>query len=168
MTCIVSRKGLIMIRLAATNEIGIPFEKAAGLKCICEGSQELELRKASNEMKVGIKSLGGIVESLFAGNIDEADADVGAYVVTEENLKPYGAICLFFDGVMETIHSKIGNFYALPSSVHEWIVLPRNISDLDILRTMVREINATVLIPREKLSDDVYEYVDGVFRIARR
>ena len=156
-----------MIRLAATNEIGIPFEKAAGLRCICEGPQELELRKASNEMKVGIKSLGGIVESISAGNIDEADADVGAFVVSEENLKPYGAICMFFDGVMETIHSKLGNFYALPSSVHEWIVVPRNIGDLDILRIMVREVNATVVDPKEKLSDDVYEYVDGVFRIAR-
>ena len=156
-----------MIRLAATNEIGIPFEKAAGLKCICEGSQELELRKASNEMKVGIKSLSGIVKSLSAGNTDDCDADVGAFVVSEEGLKQYGAICLFFDGVMETIHSKLGNFYALPSSVHEWIVVQRNIDDLDILRTMVREINAAIVDPKDRLSDDVYEYVDGVFRIAR-
>ena len=55
---------------------------------------------------------------------------------------------------------KLGkNFYILPSSVHEVILLPEDkVSSSENLLTMVMEVNRTQLAPEEVLSDAVYYY----------
>ena len=52
-----------------------------------------------------------------------------------------------------------GNFYILPSSIHELIAVPAT-EDVDVqfLRDTVCEINATQVSPDEVLSDNVYFY----------
>ena len=49
-------------------------------------------------------------------------------------------------------------YMVLPSSKHELIVVPKNISDKQGLLEMVMEINATVVAESDKLSDNVYEF----------
>ena len=53
------------------------------------------------------------------------------------------------------------DFYILPSSVHECILLPFS-GELnpEEMKVMVREINQTVLSPEDVLTDSVYIY-DG-------
>lgn len=71
-----------------------------------------------------------------------------------------GAACILYRGLLERFAGKIGkNFYILPSSVHEVILLPEDKvnSSKDLLR-MVEEVNRTQLAPEEVLSDAVYYY----------
>lgn len=50
--------------------------------------------------------------------------------------------------------------YILPSSIHEVLCMFPEKDDLDpdALRTMVREVNATEVLPQEQLSDNVYYF----------
>lgn len=72
----------------------------------------------------------------------------------------HGAGALFYPDQLETIAQQMGtDFFVLPSSVHEVLVLPDDGSqDLDSLQFMVREINRTEVAPEDRLSDFVYHY----------
>ena len=51
------------------------------------------------------------------------------------------------------------DFYILPSSIHETLLIPvADNMELDYLTSMVREVNATQVTPEEQLSDNVYIY----------
>ena len=53
----------------------------------------------------------------------------------------------------------MGDFFILPSSIHELLVVPKQDGmELSDLESMVKEVNATQVAPEEKLSDHVYEY----------
>ena len=69
-----------------------------------------------------------------------------------------GASALFYPGVMDQLSDLLGGDYViLPSSIHEFIVVPDrgNYSDLE---NMVRDINQNMVDPQEQLSDHVYHY----------
>ena len=72
----------------------------------------------------------------------------------------YGAGCIFYPGFMEMAAEKMGgSFFILPSSVHEVILAPDNGNiPLWALENMVREVNASCVMPEERLSDTVYHY----------
>ena len=72
----------------------------------------------------------------------------------------HGAGALFYPDQLETIAQQMGtDFFVLPSSVHEVLILPDDGSqDLDSLQFMVREINESTVAPEDRLSDFVYHY----------
>ena len=81
------------------------------------------------------------------------------YVLTNQN-KINGAGVLAQDGVLEKVGELIGsNFYVLPSSIHEVLIVPDN-GDMQMkeLEEMVREVNSTQVAPEELLSDKVQYY----------
>lgn len=106
-------------------------------------------------------------ELMFSQNPDnllqqEELLDVGAsplYVLTNQN-KENGAGVLVQDGVLEKVGALIGsNFYVLPSSVHEVLVVPdQGNMTLAELETTVREVNDTQVLPEERLSYKVQYY----------
>ncbi len=52
-----------------------------------------------------------------------------------------------------------GDFYILPSSIHEILLVKDNGQfDRAALEQMVREVNATQVAPEDKLTDSVYHY----------
>ena len=71
-----------------------------------------------------------------------------------------GSTTLFYPGVKE----KIGEFfeagyYAVPSSVHEFIIVPENGNvDPDALLHMLTEGNSTLVGPEDVFSGDIYRY----------
>ncbi len=71
-----------------------------------------------------------------------------------------GAAALFYPGVMEqTARMAGGDFYALPSSIHEFVILPdRDTGSAEELASMVAAINRAVVSPEDVLSDSVYHY----------
>ena len=81
------------------------------------------------------------------------------YVLTN-SLRTFGACCLLYDGILEQIGDKLGeNFYLLPSSIHEIIIVPESKSpDEDCLHEMVVDINESQVAEEEFLSDNVYYY----------
>lgn len=72
----------------------------------------------------------------------------------------YGAWWITDPDVLEHIAGRLKqDFYVLPSSVHECVVLPcSKETDEFQLQNMVREINATQVRPEEVLTDSVYRY----------
>lgn len=76
--------------------------------------------------------------------------------------KMYGAAGVLDKTFMESITTGNAQYYLIPSSVHEWIMLPDDgETDPESLRAMIREVNETQVKPQEVLSDHAYLYRDG-------
>ena len=98
--------------------------------------------------------------------IPESGLHVGhplKYVVLSRD-SVYGAAAMLDKGLMEEISGMMGgDFYILPSSVHECIVAEiQDDSDyLPYLRQIVYDINRSEVAPEERLTDSVYLYDAG-------
>jgi len=69
----------------------------------------------------------------------------------------YGASCIARPELFEKIGNEFGNFYVIPSSIHEVLILPEDErTDSLKLIEMVRSVNENEVIPEERLSDNVY------------
>lgn len=88
------------------------------------------------------------------------------YVLTDTNTA-FGAACLFYDGIKEKICKNFGELYLLPSSVHEFILIPDSFAPSEReLCEMVKSANEQVVSPCEILSDYVY-HIDSNGMISR-
>lgn len=112
------------------------------------------LENAGYEL-VGISTL---LEDMTGLTMEEKKEDF-MYVLLNEN-GSYGAAGILSRKVLQMCADKIqGNFYLLPSSIHEMIVVPDvNKITADGLRKMVTEINQTQVLPEERLCDAVFYY----------
>lgn len=81
------------------------------------------------------------------------------YVLTNRQ-KLYGAACMLYPGVLKAYGEKIKqDFYILPSSIHEVILVPAEPGTDEIsLQQIVTEINHTQVAEDEVLSDSIYYY----------
>lgn len=99
----------------------------------------------------------------FFASLGREKLDSGLVVVTTNGLGKYGA-SLFYPGVLPSLYIKYGEFYVIPSSKSEFLVLPvskcacRNEKEL---LDMVYHVNATEVLPEDKLADALYKY-DGI------
>lgn len=80
-------------------------------------------------------------------------------VLTNER-RYLGASCILYRGLLKRFAGELGNnFYILPSSIHEVILLPENrVKNAENLIRVVMEVNRTQLAPEEVLSGAVYYY----------
>lgn len=80
--------------------------------------------------------------------------------VLSNKLRCLGAVCIAYEGIMQIIGDELGeNFFVLPSSIHEVIIVPESASpDRESLNEMIREINATQVAAEEVLGDCAYYY----------
>lgn len=94
---------------------------------------------------------------------------VPMYVLTSQS-KMDGAGVLARDGVLEKIGELIGsNFYVLPSSIHEVLIVPDNGNmQTKKLEDMVKEVNATQVAPEDLLSDKVQYYDRAAKTLGRK
>lgn len=85
--------------------------------------------------------------------------DMPLYVLTN-NRRSFGAAWLVDPDTLDKISQKLDDdFYVLPSSVHECMILPASLKrDTKSLARMVEEINETQVAPEEVLADNVYLY----------
>lgn len=79
------------------------------------------------------------------------------YVATNTN-KTYGASVILYAGLLDAAAEKLGSFYALPSSVHEFMFIPDTFGNAEYIKQMVKEINAAKVPEEEVLSDNIYHY----------
>ena len=80
------------------------------------------------------------------------------YVLTNDT-KVNGAAAILNDDIRQEIAEKVGDFYMLPSSIHETLIIPKDAGmEFKELEQMVQEVNQTQVAPGERLSDHVYEY----------
>lgn len=79
--------------------------------------------------------------------------ECGMYVLTTEGQNDSA---ILYENVMEQIREKIGDVYILPCSIHETIIISKEMGDqlgVKQMCEMVKEVNATVVDPTEILSD---------------
>ena len=84
------------------------------------------------------------------------------YVIT--NLESNdGAAALLYPGMMDQAAEMLGdNFYILPSSRHEVILVPPDmVQSYRDLEDMVHQVNESQVAPEDRLSDHVYHYEHG-------
>lgn len=92
--------------------------------------------------------------------------------VLSNKLKNYGAACIAYPYILDMLAGVLKeNFYVLPSSVHEVIIVPESsqIRQSELER-MVREINETQVPEEEILSNHAYFYYaqEGNFSWGKR
>ena len=86
--------------------------------------------------------------------------DMPTILTTRDQIN--GAGVLFCDSVLQKIWDKVGDFYVLPSSIHEVLIVPVSDGiDRDYLEEMVRTINATEVAAEDQLADKVFLF-DGI------
>lgn len=81
-------------------------------------------------------------------------------VILTNSRKTYGACSILYPGVLEQMAERMGgDFYMIPSSVHEFLLMPREQERRDEeLREMIAEVNRTEVSAEEVLSDHLYLY----------
>ena len=81
------------------------------------------------------------------------------YVLTNTE-KSFGASAVLFPAVLKAVREHLqSDYYVLPSSIHECIIIPadENLNPA-ALHEMVKEINEEHVAPEELLGDSVYFY----------
>lgn len=82
----------------------------------------------------------------------------GFFALSTQNLL-YGAAVLLDTEYIAGISDKLdSDLYILPSSIHEIMLLSQSVADVDKLKTLVSEINESVVKEQEVLSDHIYQY----------
>ena len=104
-----------------------------------------------------LRKVGNWTENLF----DKPEVEGGEimYVLTN-SLRNLGASCILYPHVLDMAGEIIGeDFYVLPSSIHEVILVPEsNAMEQMEMDEMVTEINATQVAEEEILSNHAYFY----------
>lgn len=84
----------------------------------------------------------------------------------------FGAGVITYPEFMDQASEKVGgDFYVLPSSVHEVLIVPdRGERSCAELESMVRDVNATQVEVEDRLSDKVYHYdsKEHIFELAEK
>ncbi len=122
-------------------------------------------------LKSSYRHIANVLAGIIADNRTEGDnrdiqnslfedtKSTKMYVLSND-IGHFGAAAILYDKELELIAEDLdSNFFVLPSSVHEVIILGEDLdSDVDMLRNMVREVNQNEVDPGEVLSDSVYYY----------
>ena len=85
--------------------------------------------------------------------------DSPMYVLTNAE-KSFGASAILFPAILQAVRARLqSDYYVLPSSIHECIIIPSDEQlDPEALHEMVKEINEEHVAPEELLGDSVYRY----------
>ncbi len=92
--------------------------------------------------------------------LEEAVEDKKSMYVLSNKEKYLGAATICYYDCLEKCGERIGNdFYILPSSIHELILVPKDKAEgLSLLKLIVQDINDTQVPLEEVLSYDIYYY----------
>jgi len=98
-----------------------------------------------------------LMTKLYGSKKIDEEEDGLLYLSNTSNF--YGASCIFYPKVLENIRRKIQNdYYIIPSSVHEVLILLADSIGKEELNQMIQEVNATVVESREILAEHCYKY----------
>lgn len=114
-----------------------------------KGMAGLPVQNPDDKMYIPFKNFNMI--------ISYEDNCVPMYIATNM-CKTYGAGVIMYDGLLKSFARVIGNFFVLPSSVHECIFVSGEREDAQRISQIVKEVNATMVSAEEILSDSCWYY----------
>ena len=99
-----------------------------------------------------------VIEELLGLGMEEGPAEK-MYILSNE-MRSYGAAALIYPDCLRKIADEVGeNFFVIPSSVHETIIVAESEAPgREELGSMIEEINETQVEAEEVLSDRAYYY----------
>ena len=123
-----------------------------------ENAPELKPAVIKGMSEVMVEMMGE-EQAEMMGIVPMEPADEQMFVATVPD-KIHGAGVMAYQDFMDQAAERVGgDFFILPSSIHEILLVPDNGQmGLEDLQSMVREVNATQVSPEEKLTDNVYHY----------
>jgi len=97
-----------------------------------------------------------VIEELLGLGMEEGPAEK----ILSNEMRSYGAAALIYPDCLRKIAGVVGeNFFVIPSSVHETIIVAESEAPgREELRSMIEEINETQVEAEEVLSDRAYYY----------
>lgn len=99
----------------------------------------------------------------------ELGFEIPMFVLTNE-YKINGAACMLDEELLFNLSESFDkDYYILPSSIHELIVVLDDETDCDVsqLKSMVKQVNSTEVSPKDVLSDSVYLYSRTLKKVMR-
>lgn len=89
---------------------------------------------------------------------DLTDDEFQMYFVTNDS-NFFGAMSIFGNDMVRKIGEKLGDYYIIPSSKHEMIILKKNDeTEAANVKDMIRQINDSVVDEKDVLSYELYQY----------
>lgn len=126
--------------------------------------------------ELAVNNLPSVLPSTFKGmsevmmemtGMEFPEVDEKMFVLSNVQ-KVNGASALLDKDIMKAVIERVGtDFYILPSSLHEVLIVPADAGmDVSDLEAMVQEVNDTQVSVEDKLSDHVFKYSAdaGIFR----
>ena len=106
-----------------------------------------------------LKSMEELIEDLVEPEERNLLKEIPMYVLSNRD-RVFGAAGILYDRILSSAGARLEeDFYVLPSSVHEVILVPGHVAGSEKeLHTMVHEVNHTQVEPEEVLSENVYHY----------
>ena len=123
----------------------------------------LAVRNTPRLFPVTVKPMYEMLAMLAGVSIEELPPELKASVeqpmfVVSNTKYTCGACCMLYPEFRRLAGNRLeGDFYILPSSIHELIIVPADAPVRELL-AMVREVNSTQVPPEDFLSDNVYRF----------
>ncbi len=148
----------VYIRLGSTESVSLMINNKLAQSW---GISEKQLRETAwcNTMRDNPPVLKRLRQVLVELGVVPEQSEPDVYMISNDK-KYFGAVCMAYPGFLEKVSECLnGDFYLLPSSVHECLTVPCNTGyTAKELRKMVESINKTELAQKDILSDSVYRY----------
>lgn len=115
------------------------------------------LHKAMENMKEICPEYFTSMEHMLFGYPEHLPSTMNMYILTNQE-KHLGASSILYKEVRKMLYDRFEcDLIALPSSIHEWILMPvTEIDNFSGLGEMVREVNTTQVTEEERLGDRAY------------
>ena len=140
---------------------------------------ECAMANTDRLLKPNTRSLASMVRDIYISENEDTDGEfldgiddeaTGDTLIVSNSYNFRGATAILNHSYLAKISEKVkGDFYVLPSSIHEVLVLPVAVNyNIDSLRSMVADINKNCVNENDYLSDSVYIYhaEEGTLSIA--
>lgn len=140
----------------------VAYDLGAGIIGFVENPTPEMIYKAKGNTVNRIR-LGGM-EIIFDDGATLADYEYTGdpMIMVTPTTKANGAGILYCEEFFKAAKKKFGDFYILPSSIHELIFVPVNEATRDFLDETVNAVNATAVADGEYLASRAFEVEDWV------
>lgn len=121
---------------------------------------EVAISNLKKELPTTFKGMSEVMSEMMGMSLEDMGMpeEEQMYVLTNEK-KMYGAAALLDVDMMSHIVEQVSDFFILPSSTHEVLIVPAKPGmDVKELEKMVKEVNETQVAIEDRLSDSVYTY----------
>lgn len=113
-----------------------------------------------SKMDYTVDNISALIKDMFVFDNEMADIPEQPMYVVSNRQKSHGSVFMIYDDIMQKLCEFAGEkYYVLPSSVHEFIIVPAQDDEgRECLDLMVEEVNREHVFTEEILANHAYTY----------